>query len=83
MVMLGESQYVEYMQVCPYYFHVIHVSAYIHIQYSVNNASNFPKDAKFLNRPIVNYVPMQIIFGNSVATMLFTIGFHKSTRTAV
>ncbi|WVZ77426.1 hypothetical protein U9M48_025291, partial [Paspalum notatum var. saurae] len=36
-----------------------------------------PKDAQYLNTPIANYLPMQIIFGSGVATGRFAMGSNE------
>ncbi|PWZ07268.1 hypothetical protein Zm00014a_023770 [Zea mays] len=45
-----------------------HYAAYI---------KDHPKDVDYLNRPIENYMPMQIIFGSGVATCRFAIGSNE------
>ncbi|XP_008646872.1 uncharacterized protein [Zea mays] len=45
-----------------------HYAAYI---------KDHPKDADYLNRPIENYMPMQIIFGSGVATGKFAMGSNE------
>uniref|UniRef100_A0A0A8Z2J5 Uncharacterized protein n=1 Tax=Arundo donax TaxID=35708 RepID=A0A0A8Z2J5_ARUDO len=39
-----------------------------------------PKDAEFLNVPLVNYLQMQIFFGNGVATGRFVMGSNEPLR---
>ncbi|KAL6893815.1 hypothetical protein ACP4OV_007913 [Aristida adscensionis] len=41
------------------------------------HVKDHPKDADFLNVPLENYMPMQIIFGSGVATRRFAMGSNE------
>ncbi|KAL6596684.1 hypothetical protein ACP70R_047327 [Stipagrostis hirtigluma subsp. patula] len=43
----------------------------------VGHVKAHPKDAEFLNKPIINYLNMQTIFGSGVATGRFAMGSNE------
>lgn len=42
------------------------------------HVKDHPKDAEYLNAPLVNYLPMQAIFGSGVATGRFAMGSNEA-----
>lgn len=46
-------------------------------EHYVGHVKDHPKDAKFLNKPIEHYLPMQIIFGSGVAMGRFAMGSNE------
>ncbi|WVZ94541.1 LOW QUALITY PROTEIN: hypothetical protein U9M48_040421 [Paspalum notatum var. saurae] len=47
----------------------------------LGHTKDHPKDAEFLNTPIENYMPMQIIFGSGQATGRFAMGSNEPLGT--
>ncbi|WVZ89944.1 hypothetical protein U9M48_036289 [Paspalum notatum var. saurae] len=50
-------------------------------EHLLGHTKDHPKDAEFLNTPIENYMPMQIIFGSGQATGKFAMGSNEPLGT--